>query len=243
MTKPQVQVGDTFVTNEGYECKVIGYRNCKEVDVEFMTDKKYMVTTETKHVKTGAIKYPYRPTSYGKGYYGVGQYKANINNCKSMAYRKWSSMLKRCYCPKYLNKNPTYRNSIVCDEWLNFQNFAAWFYEQNKPLDYELDKDLFGDGSLYSPETCRLIPCAINSAIKKRSNNGLPSGVEVKKDGYLVSMVIDGEKRDLGVFDDIGNALKAFNKEKLLHIKNIANEYKDVIDTEIYSALMQWRFY
>lgn len=242
MTKPQVQVGDAFTTNEGYECKVIGYRSCQEVDIEFMTDRAYRVTTETKHVKTGAIKYPYKPTSHGKGYYGVGQYKANINNRKSIAYRKWSSMLKRCYCPNYLNNNPTYRDFHVCDEWLNFQNFAEWFYKQNEPSEYELDKDLFGDGEFYSPETCCLIPCVINSAIKTRSNNGIPSGVERKQHGYSASITIEGKSKNLGIFNEINSAIKAFSKEKSLYVKNTAIKYKSTLKPEIYNALMQWQF-
>lgn len=242
MTKPQVQVGDTFTTNEGYECKVIEYRNCKEVDVKFLTDRNYKVTTETKHIKKGSIKYPYNPTSYGKGYYGVGKHKANINNRKSIAYRKWSSMLKRCYCPNYLNANPTYRDSNVCSEWLDFQNFAGWFYKQNKPSEYELDKDLFGDGKVYSPETCCLIPRAINSVIKTRSENGIPGGVEVVGGKYSVSITVEGDRKHLGVFDDIGSAIKAFNKEKSSYVRDVANKHKDLISPKIYNALMQWQF-
>lgn len=97
-------------------------------------------------------------------------------------YRKWLSMLSRVYGETYLVKYPSYKDVKVCDEWLVFSNFKAWMEKQ----DWEgkhLDKDLLGDGKLYSPETCCFLPPKINvfladSVYKKRD---LPTGVYLYK--------------------------------------------------------------
>lgn len=36
-------------------------------------------------------------------------------------------MLRRCYDPYYINKELTYIDCYVCDEWLCFQNFGKWW--------------------------------------------------------------------------------------------------------------------
>ena len=61
------------------------------------------------------------------GYIGEGKYKSIISNgskTQTHCYSTWKSMLTRCYDEKYHIKKPTYENCYVCDEWLNFQNFA-----------------------------------------------------------------------------------------------------------------------
>ncbi|ALY07069.1 hypothetical protein VmeM32_00078 [Vibrio phage vB_VmeM-32] len=76
-------------------------------------------------------------------------------------------MLGRCYDSKIQEKQPTYIDCSVCDEWHYFQNFATWYYD-NYPKDgisekYQLDKDLKVNGNkIYSPETCLFVSHAVN---------------------------------------------------------------------------------
>ena len=37
----------------------------------------------------------------------------------------WTGMLKRCYCPKYLSKYPTYSGCQASENFKNFQYFAG----------------------------------------------------------------------------------------------------------------------
>ena len=46
-------------------------------------------------------------------------------------YKKWRSMLQRCYDPKNINRQPAYINCFVCEEWLTFSNFKAWMEQQD----------------------------------------------------------------------------------------------------------------
>lgn len=118
--------------------------------------------------------------------YGVG-----INDSKSTYiegkrckyYVTWKSMLQRCYSLKYKNKNPTYANCSVCDEWLTFSNFKAWMVKQNWE-GKDLDKDILIEGNkIYSPETCFFISRRINTLlnVSKKRIGSLPLGVTFNK--------------------------------------------------------------
>ena len=72
-------------------------------------------------------------------------------------YQAWTSMLERCYSAKWHERNPTYKNCTVSDEWLTFSNFKAWMEKQ----DFEgkqFDKDLLVQViRFYSAETAFLL--------------------------------------------------------------------------------------
>lgn len=95
------------------------------------------------------------------GYIGVGPYKQSENK---ELYDKWIHMLTR------VNVNPrnAYKNVTICEEWLNFQNFAKWSYspESNYRPNFILDKDLFSKRDFnksYSPETSVYLPFRLNN--------------------------------------------------------------------------------
>ena len=98
-------------------------------------------------------------------------------------YDKWQAMLWRCYSKKSLYKHPSYKDCLVCSEWLKLSNFKSWMETQ----DWEgrhLDKDLLVPGNkLYSPDTCCFISIRLNSFITEPNvgNNGLPAGVTFDK--------------------------------------------------------------
>lgn len=52
-------------------------------------------------------------------------------------------------------------------------------YEEYLREGYHLDKDIMGDGSIYSPQVCRFVPQAINNLLvsKCNTNRDLPEGV------------------------------------------------------------------
>jgi len=99
-------------------------------------------------------------------------------------YSKWVDMLRRCYSERAKKKNPTYEKVFVCDEWLIFSNFKAWMINQEAVFGSitgkELDKDIIGDGVLYSENNCCFISRKVNlffsyQRLKKESK--LPAGV------------------------------------------------------------------
>jgi hypothetical protein len=97
-------------------------------------------------------------------------------------YRKWFNMIRRCYDTNYLYRH-TYQDVSVCDDWLTFSNFRSWMMGQ----DWEnkaLDKDLLGDGKLYSPNTCCFLPQSINNFLLTYSSDKYTGVTEYGKRFY-----------------------------------------------------------
>lgn len=83
-------------------------------------------------------------------------------------YRKWCSMIKRCYSKRYLEKYPSYQGCKVCDEWRYLSKFIEWVDSQpNRDWEKcELDKDFLITGNkVYSPETVVFINSVVNTFI------------------------------------------------------------------------------
>jgi hypothetical protein len=103
---------------------------------------------------------------YDVGDIGAGRYRSRIGNVHTPSYVKWIEMLRRCYSERQLRKDPNYFDCYVCDEWLNYQNFAPW-YDKNYPRDgenYHLDKDIKISGNkVYGPDTCLFVTPSENA--------------------------------------------------------------------------------
>jgi hypothetical protein len=149
------RLGETNYTKYKSKITIIEYVSCDNIKISI--NDNYIVNTTYQNFKKGNIKYPYDKSVYGIGYLGEGNY----NRTKyELFYNYWHDMLKRCYDAKIKLKEPTYNNCIVCDEWLNFQNFAEWCDKNLYIVDderMELDKDILVKGNkIYSPKTCIL---------------------------------------------------------------------------------------
>lgn len=145
--------GVVHASNNCGKFKVIEYRGSYDVEIEFI-DTRFRTNAQSICVRNGSVKDPYHPSVFGVGYVGVGDYKPHINGCASKCYTVWYSMIRRCYSSVYHRAKPTYKDCNVCDEWKNFQVFAAWFHKNYKD-GLHLDKDILIDGNKdYSPETC-----------------------------------------------------------------------------------------
>lgn len=88
----------------------------------------------------------------------------------------WANMHTRCGNhgvddnPK--NKSYAVDESSVCEEWFDYQNFAAWWNTQEYRQDvWCLDKDILVRGNkLYSPETCCFVPPEVNILFINKQN-------------------------------------------------------------------------
>lgn len=156
----------------------------------------------------------------------------------------WRDMLRRCFDMEYKENLPTYDTCTVCDEWLNFQNFAKWYYDNYYVIPderIELDKDILIKGNkLYSKDTCVFVSHAINSLFTKRTNcrGKYKIGVSFVNGKYKASCHDGTKKRkNLGTFSTEHEAFLAFKEFKEKHIKEIAEKYKEYIPQKLYRAL------
>ena len=176
-------LGKEFETNNFGKCFVIDYKGRNDVFVMFY-DPVCVVRCHLGTLNKGQIKNPLVPTFYGRGFMGIGKY----GKSDSRAFSLWRSVLERTCCLSFKERRPTYKNTSVCEEWLNFQNFAKWCYGQkllnakdDKGSYYQLDKDLILKGNkVYSPETCCFVPPALNNLIRSKSTSarGIPNRCE-----------------------------------------------------------------
>lgn len=88
--------------------------------------------------------------------------KINGKMIHNKDYNLWMNMINRCY-----RNTGHYANVTVCDDWLIFSNFRSW-YEKHGVYGWSLDKDLRGDGTLYSPETCTMLPEWMNGSLNSQ---------------------------------------------------------------------------
>lgn len=219
------RIGTKHITNEGYEVEIVEKLENDRRKVKFESGYESVVHRHT--ITQGAIKNPYHPSVYGAGYIGVGDYKSMANNKITPEYNVWTSMLQRVYSNKFQEKRLTYKGATICEEWLNFQNFAKW-YDENYPRTlgekFHLDKDLLQDGfknKIYSPSTCVFLPQSANGFLtNKQSNNtsgyiGVSWGKDVEK--WVAKISLFGEDRkqkNLGHFPTPEEASIAYQQAR-----------------------------
>ena len=228
---------------------------CKEHGLKMMTPYAHLKGSgcpECGHIQGGSkisgIKKP------PKKVFGVGindDTEIHAHNSEPIAYRKWRTMIARCYSEKYHCKQPTYIGCEVCEEWKTFSNFKKW-HDANYIDGYELDKDLLlRNNKLYSPQTCCYVPKDINTLLLncKSARGDTPIGV-TKKIGslgikYLAAMshYVNGKRTGyIGSYDTPEDAFSAYKRTKESYIKKIAQTYynEGKITRRVYDALMKY---
>ncbi len=117
-------------------------------------------TVRFNHLKSGATK--------SCGCYNIKVHTIRLTKHglhKHPLYSLWQGIRRRCNDPKMDNY---YRYGAigvkVCKEWDNdFMTFYNWALNNGYRKGLEIDKDIKGDGKLYSPETCCFVTPLENS--------------------------------------------------------------------------------
>lgn len=161
------RVGEVFTSNEGYEFKITEYKGAGNVTIQFLDSHEYTKKVQYSKCKSGEVKNPFHRSVHNIGYLGIMSNgilpKVSENGIQTREYATWRNMLKRCYDPKSLERNPTYKGCEVCKRWHSFSNFLEdmpnienyllWLNNPNQGI--SLDKDLKCKGNkVYSLETC-----------------------------------------------------------------------------------------
>lgn len=148
-------------------------------------------------------------------------------------YRRWRDMLRRCYDISYQERQPTYVNCEVVDEWKTLSNFKAWMETQ----DWEgkqLDKDLLVRGNkVYGPETCVFVDQLVNLFLIDDLTNQKeqPVGVSWYKplSKYRVQCrnPFTGKQEYLGYFTDQSKAHQIWKERKYYFACQLADLQTD----------------
>ena len=242
------RTGEEKLNTFGSRMIIIAYRRCDDIDVYFPEYNWICKNIQYTSFKNGYIKCPYEKRHYNIGYIGEGNYKEFKKGRHSKCYETWHRMLQRCYSEKYQEKQPTYKGCTVCEEWLCFQNFAKWFYENYYDVEGQrmnLDKDILIKGNkIYSPKTCIFLPQRINNLFTKRQNDrgNMPIGVRHYGNKYQ-ARCNDGTDKiiTLNSCNTLEEAFQDYKNYKEELIKQVADEYKDKIPEKLYNAMYNYK--
>lgn len=170
--------------------------------------------------------------------------------CK--AYILWSGMLLRCTKAWWL-RYPTY-NDVTCSEnFKSYTYFCKWCDEQigenekdENGTSWQLDKDLLVRGNkLYSEDTCCFVPRRINSLLVKSDKLRGDCLIGTYYNNFSKKYLAQcnngtGKQKYLGSFNTPQEAFQAYKTYKEALIKEVANEYKEMLDSRVYEALMNY---
>lgn len=144
-------------------------------------------------------------------------YTVGGQNYKTRSGRLWNNLEVRT---SGRHKDKCYNNAV--NGFKDFQEFAEWCQSQPAYLAldldgkfWQLDKDILGDGELYSPETCCFIPGKLNSLlIEQESEAGLMPGVSLNLDNsdkfVARGRLLSGKKKHIGVYNTEQEAHEAY---------------------------------
>ena len=239
------RIGEERVNNFGSKMMIKEYRNRRDIDIYFPEYNWTFKHAQYNQFKNGKIKCPYEPRYFCKGYLGEGKYKCRENGKLTDEYDIWYNALKRCYDPKYQEKHPTYKDCIVEDHLLNFQNMGEWIENNYYEIPGEkmcLDKDILRKGNkVYSRDTCIFVPQRINLLFTKcdKSRGDNPIGVTPRPSGnYQVHCNNGyGKKIPLGTYSTEEEAFRVYKEYKEKVIKEVIDSYKGKIPEPFYSKL------
>ncbi len=240
-----IEVDDILPSKSCGNFRVLRDEGYLKVTIQFINTG-YTLVVRRSEIRSGYIKDPYHPSIFGVAYVGTGKYTPSCGKTQCEAYRCWFSMLTRCYGKIPLYTSYSDRRITVCDEWLNYQVFAEWYYE-HKVENWELDKDFLGSIKkipFYCPEVCEFLPKKLNSAIVRLFKTGaeLPLGVSNSDSGkYIVRTRVEGREVYLGTFGDKYKAFNIYQKHKRQYLETLVTKYEKELSSRFKSNFKDFK--
>lgn len=174
--------------------------------------------------------------------YNSGRYPTKIKSVRVNSYEIWRHGVVRCWHTPYKG-NENYVDVKFSESWLDYSNFHEDVVNMvgYGVKGFVLDKDILSTKGekVYSKDTCCFVPVDINSLLLKsdKARGGCLIGVDFhKKTGKYRAR----HRGHLGLFESEVEAFYAYKEAKERYIKEVANKYKDQIDSRAYEALMKY---
>lgn len=184
-------------------------------------------------------------------YNSGGKHITRFDGIKLKVCALWENLRVRCELLPERDESRfgKYSDVRVCDEWLDYQNFAEWAYN----VDYfergwQLDKDLLSNENIYSPDTCVFLPVEVNNILntKTRKRGELPMGLSwqtPKKKVINVQFVCKYPQFTVREYlkpDQIEEGFQIYKKARESYVQFLAEKYKDRLDPRAYKALKEY---
>lgn len=238
-------IGKTYTSDKHGNLVITNYINANKVEVEFR-ETGFKTVTKLEHIKNGKVKDKFKPNVQGVGI--IGDEVSRVNGKLTKEYSLWQSMLRRCYDESFHKTMPTYKTCSVSEDFKFYPIFKEWCRKQVSfnLKGFTLDKDLLVKGNReYSAETCCFLPEEINLVLVKCDGirGDYPIGVsfDVRQNAFSSSVSVGSRKKHLGYFETSYEAFVAYKDAKERLLKELAEEYKEVIDVRAYKALLDYK--
>lgn len=244
LCNPNYYVNKVFNSKKSGKFQVIEKTiNKRESDNSFLYKIKFLNTGGERYVRsaeilTGDILDLNLPHSVLKYYVGYGKYSIKED------LRPWEILrhiCSKCYYIKDKRYNTNGAKGVtIYKEWLNFQIFAKFYYDNYWDCDYflELDKDILAninhlETKIYSPETCILVPEELNCWL---ASDGPKSGVTKRNTKYRAKI----NNKTIKSFDSFSDAKRAYSEQKYKQWIELINKYK--LPNNIKEILLKYDF-
>lgn len=231
--------GKEFTVKSGWTCVVEEYIRHDNVTVRWKESGKTQKVS-TSRLTSGTVRPVDFPTIIELG---INDMRGKVETGKGSIYQKWSSMIKRCYCEHYVKGKPTYLFVEVERGWLRLSNFYEWASQYKGVSQLTLDKDIYGTGYLYSPESCMFVPNYINGFFL-----GMDSPRKFTWKDWLNKWEVSvsnpteglgrGQEAYIGVYSTKAEALETYKETKLKHLEIIIDRYRK---EDFYSEEVEWK--
>jgi len=132
---------------------------------------------------------------------GCGKHEIKNPLIRHPLYSTYHSMKRRCFnssCASY--KYYGAKGVRICDEWLNdFKAFYDWAIANGWKKGLQIDKDIKGNGLLYSPESCCIVPPKDNVRIKKDVKISYETAQEIRNSNMTIKELVLKHKVNYGI--------------------------------------------
>jgi hypothetical protein len=218
--------GRTYSLKDNESIVILEYKTSENVIVQFKDGNKKR--TSINAINQKSLFNPYKKNVKNTGYFGEGCYKSKINNKSTKCYTEWSRMIGIFYN----NDGTLKKDSEVCKEWHNFQNFAKW-YEENYIEGLTTVFNIFNTNKVVSSENTYMIPLKIANFFK--------AGYENKKGRYN-NYCVTFRSKHIGYFKNRKDSEKAYLDIKNKVFLEELLEYKEILSLNTYNIFNNFKF-
>lgn len=143
-------------------------------------------------------------------------------------YSCWYNMLRRVSGKYDTFRNESYKKVTATDDFLLFSKYKPWMKDQPWQGN-TLDKDILGDGTLYSFETCCFIPNDVNvflTGLHTTTERAYGVTFKPKTGNYLARVYYKNQHYTVGTFGNKYSARAAYVKKKLEFFDEVITDHK-----------------
>lgn len=181
---------------------------------------------------------------------GINDFKmVGIKSTGTPEHKLWSGMLSRCYHRYPVNSpylgctvSENFKSLIYFHKWVNGQ--VGFLFKDENGLNWQIDKDILGDGTEYHESVCCFVPARLNSLLTQNKTTPLkvPGVHYSSRERKFCAACCDGKgiPAFIGMYKNQVDAFVAYKQRKEEVVKRCAVEYAGLVDDRVTDALLKY---